>query len=295
MKKLIIPVLVLCLLCMAACGGSDGAAQPAAAPESAPVDAGESAAAALVDALRDGGGDSGDTADGALPDPGGLLNTSAVQLEDQTVNGTVFHVYEYAFSVQNGISSTQRSFYESRLKQSGYTMQALEPDNDLSYYLISGEDSTATLTVTRASAAGKAVWTLYVPEDMPFYPSSAPGTSDGVTGNGLPSGGISGSSFQNDSYLPGGITGGSFQNDSYLPGGITGGSFQNGSYTDGAEEPVVVDGMIICTECDGDGICPYCHGVGKVKYDLQNYETCVVCDGDGVCTVCGGTGNWGPA
>ena len=274
MKKLMIPVLAVCLLCIAACGEKDDVRQPETAYENVQTGADEDAASALVDALRNG---DGDTAEGALPDPGGLLDTSAVQLADQTVNGTVFHVYEYTFNIQNGISSIQRSFYESLLEQSGFTMEELEPDDEFNYYLIYGEDGTATLTTTRATAAGKATWTLYVPDGMPFGPSSSSG------------------SFQNDSYVPGGVTGGSFQNDSYVPGGVTGGSFQNGSYMAGAEDPVVVDGMIICTECGGDGICPYCHGTGQIKYDLKNYETCVVCDGKGICTVCDGTGNWGPA
>ena len=283
MKKLILSVLVFCLLLtMTACGGGkDSALEPETAPESAPAGTGsgtaENAAESLVDALR-GDDSSADTADGALPDPGGLLGASAVQLADQTVDGAVFHVYEYAFDAQNGISSTQRSFYESRLEDSGFTMETLEPDDDLNYYFIHGENGTATLTVTRPSAAGKAVWTLYVPETIPFSPSQS-----------------GGGSFQNDSYVPGGVTGGSFQNDSYVPGGVTGGSFQNGSYTAGAKEPKVVDGLIICTDCDGSGICPYCHGIGQVKYDMKNYETCVVCDGSGDCDLCDGTGNWGPA
>lgn len=260
MKKLMILLLALCLLCMTACGEKDDVRQPETASENVQTAADEDAASALVDALRND--DGGDAAGGALPDPGGLLDTSAVQLADQTVNGAVFHVYEYDFDITNGISSIQRTFYESLLKQSGFTMEELEPDDDLSYYLIHGEAGTATLTVTRATAAGKATWTLYVPDGMPFSPSSSSG---------------------------------SFQNDSYVPGGVTGGSFQNGSYTAGSEDPVVIDGLIICTQCGGDGVCPYCHGLGQIKYDLSNYETCVVCDGSGVCDLCGGTGNWGPA
>lgn len=46
-------------------------------------------------------------------------------------------------------------------------------------------------------------------------------------------------------------------------------------------------GYFICTACDGDAICVYCHGDGTFPGDSR---TCKYCHGDGICHHCDGKG-----
>ena len=299
MKKLMLFPFILCLLLTASCGkdgsssssgtaagGPDNASAVADLDDDAPLagNPGLSAAGAGSFSLDSFTGEQDAPAD-TLHDPGTLLGAEAKQSDDQVIDGVTYKVYVYEF---DEASSIKLNFYSGTLEDEGYSIEKTDTDGDTALYTITGPDGVAVLRVYNP-LFGSPAWTLYVPDGMAFTPNQDDGSS----------GAIAGSSFQNDSYLGGSsaVSGGSFQNGSYLggSGAITGGSFQNENFLAGAEDPIVVDGLMICTACDGTGICHYCGGMGVVKYDMHNYETCAACDGAKICTVCDGTGNWGPA
>lgn len=55
-----------------------------------------------------------------------------------------------------------------------------------------------------------------------------------------------------------------------------------------------------CEECDGSGLCPNCHGIGRIVEEYYDERAggraehgkgpCYVCDATGKCQTCGGSG-----
>lgn len=278
MKKLLVPIAVLCLLlCSCRSGKTDHSAADTPAPavdalfdDDTPLAGNTDSSAAGTGSFSLSSFTGGEDAPAdTLHDPGPLLDAEARQADDEVIDGVTYRVYVYDF---DDASSIKLNFYSSALEKDGYSIEKTDADGDTALYAITGPDGVAVLRVYNPLLGSSPSWTLYVPTDMAFTPNQ----------DSSASGGISGSSFQNDSFLSGSSS-------------ITGGSFQNDSFLAGAKDPIVVDGMLICTQCNGTGVCPYCHGSGTVKYDLHTRDTCVACDGSGICDVCDGTGNWGPA
>lgn len=58
----------------------------------------------------------------------------------------------------------------------------------------------------------------------------------------------------------------------------------------------MLDGRVICTECEGEGLCKACDGTGEVvhvcdcPYCDEPLEGCPECNGTRDCRVCEGTG-----
>ncbi|MEV6095102.1 hypothetical protein [Nocardia sp. NPDC051981] len=51
----------------------------------------------------------------------------------------------------------------------------------------------------------------------------------------------------------------------------------------------VTPGYVLCYECDGEGRCPRCHGVGWLD-DTGKRRRCPLCHARRVCPICRGEG-----
>ncbi|MDY3250287.1 MAG: hypothetical protein SOX32_08070 [Candidatus Choladocola sp.] len=192
-----------------------------------------------------------------LPDPSGILDAEAELMEeDHEFQGIYYDVFYY--DIPSGSSSNLMNNHFSTYE---ILLNKLDQDWDCEY--IDTEDMVAEYHVTVDDHlayffCNSGEWLVYLPDGMEFSEEA----------------------FASEK--------------SDKPSGSSSGSFQNGSFLEGAEDPLIVDGIMICTECKGTKRCKYCQGSGRINYG-NGYETCPICDGNKLCNVCDGTGNWGEA